>query len=1655
MTTFPKRLMRTIALVLVLAMLLPLVACRKNDQPQEDPMAEKVTYTVQIKSAGGTPLSNVGVYIYEDETLAELVWYDQTGEDGTMTFTDLPRDTYVAVLSDVPTGYAVEKHYPITGELTEIILQAGQLTEDNMDEIRYKLGDLMMDFTVTGPDGTEYTLSELLKEKDAVVLNFWFIECQPCKAEFPFLQEAYDQYSDKIALIAMSPVNAEADIAAFQKENGYTFPMVACDSKWQDMMGVYAYPTTVIIDRYGNISLIHTGSIDSTKVFTDAFQFFTAEDYVPTVVEDIMDLEIEAEEGTAENPTQVGGKTSFEIVVEPGKEVYTELYRANGMYMQITGPDNQYYVLYNDKTYTPDKSGVTGFMITTGDNYTPALFAIGNTSGQTNTYKVNLSNLPGTFNNPYKLTEGQFVAKVNAGNNQGVYYKCTAPEDGTYTIQCISYSAGIKYGFFLQSLDINRTVLHNYESGGAVDPETGYPTLTMQMKKGKGLLFAVSTLPDDSNSYPAGSFTFVLTFVPGEVEDVAQVEKMDYTVTVTDELEQPLENVTVWLTKDGATFSAKTDANGVVTLNLEKGTYAGTLSVPEGYTLENNAFELTEEVPNATVKLSAVEDTRVDYVIYVTDGAGVPVEGAEVLILGAGSSLTDAEGKVVFTLAAGSYSALTGALPEGFACSDMLTLDAETLTGTFILISPPGTELNPIMLTEVENTVTNAGAVYYSVQHNGSTMEITGSADFTVLMDGQELLPVDGVFRCPIQSADPRMPVIFAIVGDGEFQVNFQYPVGNPMNPDQLAMGVNQAQLNAGDADYYYSWTAIGDGELTITIKTESNWLYCLSNLTSGVSGEIHWCDDDPLVRSETILVKQGDVIQLTVNTYDPANMWQNPAGEVSVNASFAWVIEEAPFATVAIDPDTNYTYKVSGINGATITIADADAYVIYDGTTYGADASGVVSVTIGTEDPALLTIGNCGPESESFAVNCTWPVGSLRNPAPLNFRFPQNITTNLAEGDADGYYYVLEPSSIGTITLRRRSSTPATAGYTIRLIRNDGEEIALPAEGDATKTVEQYVVSGDRILVHVQAVETNGSYPAVKVVTQALFAQDFNSYTVTFDPNGGSLTGAATAETVNGKLATLPTEPVRADWRFLGWYDAATGGNQITAGLVIRTNTTMYAQWEKIEYTVTFNPNGGVLEGEASAVTTDYKLAQLPEATMPGYIFNGWFDLPVGGNPITVDTVYADHTTVYAQWTSDGSAPEGQTMTYEVTVVDGAGKPVPGGVYVTWQGAGAVQTAVINSADGKGQAQLPAGAYSVMLTLTGAYANYRYDAASAVATAEKPAITICVAEPISATAPETSYSAGSGELVTKDVPMGATYVQLSSSQSNYAVMDGVGYCFFRFEITEEGKYGFTTLNGAPITNWGTNTYFIENRTTEDEKTANEFVIEIKESNFSADNHVLHLIIAVEVADPFTSTIVKAEYRGEAEYTYLDAPFVVYEGTQTPAVEIVDGSAVAIEENIFKLNAQGKTLTYVDMLTDHAVKGEDGFYHLNTEDGPILYVNLGETAPYISMATMVGAIGQYGTSFKKIFFNEDGTPAVNPDGSYHKEDYTAAMVAYSLHMDPKLGVYPLNDDLIYMIQHGGEFKEWYDPSSDAYLLKESALTVDPDLLWMFAVCYLK
>ena len=71
--------------------------------------------------------------------------------------------------------------------------------------------------------------------------------------------------------------------------------------------------------------------------------------------------------------------------------------------------------------------------------------------------------------------------------------------------------------------------------------------------------------------------------------------------------------------------------------------------------------------------------------------------------------------------------------------------------------------------------------------------------------------------------------------------------------------------------------------------------------------------------------------------------------------------------------------------------------------------------------------------------------------------------------------------------------------------------------------------------------------------------------YTVTYNANGGTVSGTSKSVTYNAQYGTLPT-PQRAGYSFLGWYTAKTGGSKITETTIVKitSNQTIYAQWKE-----------------------------------------------------------------------------------------------------------------------------------------------------------------------------------------------------------------------------------------------------------------------------------------------------------------------------------------------------------------------------------------------------------------------------------------------------------------------------------------------------------
>ena len=149
----------------------------------------------------------------------------------------------------------------------------------------YSIGDEIADFSVTTPQGEVITLSGLLENHKAVLINFWFINCSWCDYEFPFLQQAYEEMGDEVAVLALTPYDASEDIAAYQQEKGLTFPMAEDTANLSTLFGCTGFPTTVMIDRYGVYCFSESGAMPSKNSFLRLMQPFAAEDYTQSLVD--------------------------------------------------------------------------------------------------------------------------------------------------------------------------------------------------------------------------------------------------------------------------------------------------------------------------------------------------------------------------------------------------------------------------------------------------------------------------------------------------------------------------------------------------------------------------------------------------------------------------------------------------------------------------------------------------------------------------------------------------------------------------------------------------------------------------------------------------------------------------------------------------------------------------------------------------------------------------------------------------------------------------------------------------------------------------------------------------------------------------------------------------------------------------------------------------------------------------------------------------------------------------------------------------------------------------------------------------------------------------------------------------------------------------
>lgn len=126
------------------------------------------------------------------------------------------------------------------------------------------------------PDATLLTLANQRVDLTSlrgkvVVLNFWYVACEPCRYEMPALEKAYQTYQGQgLVVVGVNITDDAATISQFTQQLGITYPI------WRDAnqratvtYRLTATPSSFIIDRQGVIRYKAVGPLDTATLKND------------------------------------------------------------------------------------------------------------------------------------------------------------------------------------------------------------------------------------------------------------------------------------------------------------------------------------------------------------------------------------------------------------------------------------------------------------------------------------------------------------------------------------------------------------------------------------------------------------------------------------------------------------------------------------------------------------------------------------------------------------------------------------------------------------------------------------------------------------------------------------------------------------------------------------------------------------------------------------------------------------------------------------------------------------------------------------------------------------------------------------------------------------------------------------------------------------------------------------------------------------------------------------------------------------------------------------------------------------------------------------------------------------------------------------------
>ena len=105
------------------------------------------------------------------------------------------------------------------------------------------------------------------------------------KVAVAYMQEAWEQSADKVAVIALSiePTDSDEVLRNYARDMGLTFPMANIEGTDLARFSPGYIPVTVLVDRNFRVAATEGGAQSSTQAFLDLFELYTGPDYNPGI----------------------------------------------------------------------------------------------------------------------------------------------------------------------------------------------------------------------------------------------------------------------------------------------------------------------------------------------------------------------------------------------------------------------------------------------------------------------------------------------------------------------------------------------------------------------------------------------------------------------------------------------------------------------------------------------------------------------------------------------------------------------------------------------------------------------------------------------------------------------------------------------------------------------------------------------------------------------------------------------------------------------------------------------------------------------------------------------------------------------------------------------------------------------------------------------------------------------------------------------------------------------------------------------------------------------------------------------------------------------------------------------------------------------------